>query len=188
VAEAAHIRKLSELGYDLENIRRIVKKIGLPVKQNGPRKGRDDSFLTVGHLAERSGVSPRTIKYWEDRGIIEPDMRTEGGFRLYERSYVFLCQLIQDLQLFGYSLEEIKAVSDDVRAFMAIKADLASFPGSEVEAKLEGMLTAVQSLVERIGQLKAGIGRWEDIIKKTRKDVLNLRQKNKKRSSQIREG
>ncbi|MCK7489606.1 MAG: MerR family DNA-binding transcriptional regulator [Anaerotruncus sp.] len=42
------------------------------------RRRRRTSFLTVGNLAERSGVSPRTIKHWEDKGIIEPDMRTRG--------------------------------------------------------------------------------------------------------------
>ena len=105
-----HIRKLEDLGYGLEEIQKIVKKFGLPTGKNDRKAPlKKDPYLTVGGLAERSGVSPRTIKHWEDKGVIEPDMRTEGGFRLYSDSYVFLCQLIRDLQLFGYTLEEIKA-------------------------------------------------------------------------------
>ncbi len=112
----AHIKRLADLGYGTEEILKIIKKVGLPRDGRGRKQAaQKDRFLTVGNLAERSGVSPRTIKHWEDKGIIEPDMRTEGGFRLYSESYVFLCQLIRDLQLFGYTLEEIKAVSDDVR-------------------------------------------------------------------------
>src|SRR5512137_1662793 len=137
----AHIKRLADLGYGTEEILKIVKKVGLPRDGRGRKKAPEkDPFLTVGNLAERSGVSPRTIKHWEDKGIIEPDMRTEGGFRLYSDAYVFLCQLIRDLQLFGYTLEEVKVVSDEVRDFVSIEADLAQFPKAEVAARLEGML------------------------------------------------
>jgi DNA-binding transcriptional MerR regulator len=138
--------KLEELGYGLEAVQKIVKKVGLP-QERGSEKGVHDKggFLTVGNLAERSGVSPRTIKHWEDKGIIEPDMRSEGGFRLYAESYVFLCQLIRDLQLFGYTLEEVKAVSDDVRTLLAIEAGLDSFSQAEVEKRLAAMLEAIQA-------------------------------------------
>ncbi len=80
----AHIRRLADLGYGTDEIAKIVKKVGLPREDRGRKKGAEKAkFLTVGNLAERSGVSPRTIKHWEDKGIIGPDMRTEGGFRLY---------------------------------------------------------------------------------------------------------
>ena len=179
----AHIRKLRELGYGADAIQKIVRKIGLPLDGRGPEPSQaKDRYLTVGGLAERSGVSPRTIKHWEDKGILDPDMRTEGGFRLYPESYVFLCQLIRDLQLFGYTLEEIKAISDDVRTFLAVEADPASFPPSEVEAKLAGMLEAVQALFDKMKLLREGIDRWEDLLKKKRKDILALQAKNRKRA------
>jgi DNA-binding transcriptional MerR regulator len=178
----AHVRKLAELGYGPEEIQKIIKKVGLPEDGGGrkraPEKGR---FLTVGKLAEQSGVSPRTLKHWEDKGIIEPDMRTEGGFRLYPESYVFICQLIRDLQLFGYTLEEVKAVSDDVRSLMAIQDDPGAFPKAEVDARLEVLLKAIQALFDRLALLEEGIERWEDILKKKKKDIHALRDKNRKR-------
>jgi DNA-binding transcriptional MerR regulator len=184
----AHILRLADLGYGTEEILKIIKKVGLPKDGRGrkpaPGKGR---FLTVGNLAERSGVSPRTIKHWEDKGIIEPDMRTEGGFRLYPESYVFLCQLIRDLQLFGYSLEEVKAVSDDVRTLLAIEADPESFPRAEVEKKLEAMLEAIQALFDKMKLLEEGIERWKDLLKKKKKDILARKTKNRKRSKAAKE-
>ena len=108
-------------------------------------------------------------------------MRTEGGFRLYPESYVFLCQLIRDLQLFGYTLEEIKAVSDDVRDFLAIEADLDAFPRAEVETKLEAMLAAIEALHEKMKLLEEGVDRWEDLLKKKKKEILGLKAKNRKR-------
>jgi len=179
----AHIRKLEDLGYGLEEIQKIVRKVGLPAEngERGKKKPRKDPYLTVGSLAERSGVSPRTIKHWEDKGIIDPDMRTEGGFRLYSEAYVFLCQLIRDLQLFGYTLEEIKDVSGEVRDFLSIEADFAAFPRADVEAKLEAMFGRIQALRDKMNLLKEGIERWEDLLKKKRKDVRALRVRNRKR-------
>jgi DNA-binding transcriptional MerR regulator len=178
---AAHIRKLTELGYGPEEILKIVKKVGLPGKEK-PAKSGPDRFLTVGDLAERSGVSPRTIKHWEEKGIIEPDMRTEGGFRLYSEGYVFLCKLIRDLQLFGYTLEEIKDISDHFRDFLAIEDDPEALPKSIVEAKLDTMLKEIQKLFERMKLLGEGIDRWKDLLKKKKKDILSLRAKNQKRA------
>ena len=92
VDRVVQIQKLADLGYRPEEIQKIIKKVGLPQDHDGRKQvAEKDRFLTVGNLAERSGVSPRTIKHWEDKGIIEPDMRTEGGFRLYSGSYIFIC-------------------------------------------------------------------------------------------------
>lgn len=185
----AHIRRLADLGYGTEEILKIIKKVGLPRDERGRKRAPDkDRFLTVGNLAERSGVSPRTLKHWEDKGIIEPDMRTEGGFRLYSESYVFLCKLIRDLQLFGYTLDEVKAVSDDVRTFLAIEAAPNSFPRAEVEKKLEAMLGAIQGLFDKMKLLEEGIERWEDLLKKKRKDILAIQAKNCKRGKKAKEG
>jgi len=184
----AHIKRLADLGYGAEEILKIIKKVGLPRDGRGRRPAaQKDNFLTVGNLAERSGVSPRTIKHWEDKGIIEPDMRTEGGFRLYSESYVFLCQLIRDLQLFGYSLEEIKSVSDDVRTLLAIEAEPEAFPEAEVEKRLSAMLDAIRALFEKMRLLEEGIERWQDLLKKKKKDILALQARNRKRGKAAKE-
>jgi DNA-binding transcriptional MerR regulator len=176
------IRKLTELGYGLIGIQKILKKVGLPNDKSGKKAALEkDRYFTVGHLAERSGVSPRTIKHWEDKGIIEPDMRTEGGFRLYSESYVTLCQLIRDLQLFGYTLEEIKAVSDDVRSLIAMMAGPEAFSKPTVEARLTAMLGQIQALFAKMKLLREGVDRWEDLLKKKKKDILALKARNEKR-------
>ncbi len=182
MARLENILKLQELGYGPEEIQKIIKKIGLP---RTPPKQADnnevDQYLTVGSLAERAGVSPRTIKHWEDKGIIEPDMRSAGGFRLYSKGYVYLCKLIQDLQLFGYTLEEIKAASDYFRDFLAFQERLESFDEVEVAPKLEAMLDGIQALSDKMKLFREGMERWEDLMKKKKKEILNLREKNQKR-------
>jgi DNA-binding transcriptional MerR regulator len=177
-----HIQKLNELGYGPEEIQKIIKKVGLPKPGLKKRKAEDlDKYLTVGNLAERVGLSPRTIKHWEDKGIIEPDMRSEGGFRLYSEAYVYLCELIRDLQLFGYTLEEIKMISDYFRDFLGFQKDLASFPKDEVSLKLDVMLREIKILFDKMELLSKGIERWEDLAKRKKKEVLSLKDKNLQR-------
>jgi DNA-binding transcriptional MerR regulator len=183
VDRVAQIRKLEELGYGIEEIQKIIRKIGLPASRTGRKESRKKTpYLTVGNLAERSEVSPRTIKHWEDKGIIVPDMRTEGGFRLYSESYVFLCKLIRDLQLFGYTLEEIKEVSDAVREFLSIEAAPEKYPPAEIEAKLAAMLLRIGHFHEKMKLIREGVGRWEDLLKKKRKEIEASMNRNRKRS------
>lgn len=176
-----HIQKLIELGYRLEEVQRIIKKIGLPRWRKTQKESSEfNEYLTVGNLAERAGLSPRTIKHWEDKRIIEPDMRSEGGFRLYSKVYVYLCKLIKDLQLFGYSLEEIKVISGYFRDFLNIQHNLKSLPKDEVAHKLETMMSEIQVLYKKMDLLKEGIERWEDLLKKKKKEILSLKNKNQK--------
>ena len=127
------------------------------------------------------GVSARTIKYWEDRGIIDPDMRSEGGYRFYSEGYVYLCNLIQDLQLFGYTLERIKLVSELFRAFLELRRDGESRPSRKSIDKVEKMLDEIKALSEKMKLMKAGIGRWEDLLKDKRKEIVGLKKRFQKK-------
>ncbi len=176
VAEGGQIKRLQELGYGTREIQKIIRKIGLPKaasRENSGEKKRN--FLTVGVLAEKVGVSPRTIKHWEDMGIIEPNMRSEGGFRYYSDAYIYLCNLVRDLQLFGYSLTDIKMISDLFRGYLSMRQDPDAGPAAEMAARLDTMLQEIDRLSRKMGLLKAGIGRWEDLLKRKKKEVAALR-------------
>lgn len=177
-----HIQKLIALGYRHDEIQKIFKKVGVPLeKHNKQERKSKEKYLTVGSLAEQSNLSPRTIKHWEDKGIIEPDMRSAGGFRLYPKVYVYLCLLIKDLQLFGYTLEEIKIISGYFRDFLTLQSDMNSFSGRETSSKLEIMLKAIKAFNDKMSLFKEGISRWDGLLKKKRKEIMILKQKNEKR-------
>ncbi|NUM72208.1 MAG: MerR family transcriptional regulator [Ignavibacteriaceae bacterium] len=181
IAQCEHIMKLTELGYSLQEIGKIIKKVGLPAnqpKENDPVTGK---LLTVGELADKINVSPRTIKHWEDKGIIEPDMRSEGGFRLYADVYVYLCSLILDLQNFGYTLDEIKIVSDHFRDYLALQTQFSNFEKSAVSAKIDVMNSDIEKLLSKMNMLKEGINRWEELLKKKKKELQNMMNINNKR-------
>lgn len=176
VQKIQQIKKLVDLGYAPVDIQKIIRKVGLPLDEpKGGKRKKVREFLTVGGLAEGVGVSARTIKHWEDKGIIESDMRSEGGFRLYSEVNVYLCQLIKDLQLFGFSLEDIKVTADQYREFLAIRGDPSLFAPKSREKKLEGMKERLGFLQTKIDSYKEGISRWEDLLKKIKKDLAGLR-------------
>jgi DNA-binding transcriptional MerR regulator len=61
-------------------------------------------------MVRQSGNTPRTIRFYEEVGLIRPRGRTQGGHRLYEPRELEKLQLITDLRLAGFSLEEIRVV------------------------------------------------------------------------------
>jgi len=183
VDQINYIKKMIDLGYSLEEIQKVIKKVGFPktllVSESKPPSVK---HLTVGDLAAKVGVSARTLKHWEEKGIIEADMRSSGGFRLYSEIYVYLCNLIKDLQLFGYSLEQIKEISEHFRDFLVIEKNIDIYAPKATDKKLEEMSVEIKDLKERMKLLKSGIGRWEELVNKKVKEIAVLKKKNEKRS------
>ena len=179
-----HVKRLLDMGYNMEEIQRIAKKIGLPESSAAEgASARQRAQLTIGGLASRVDVSPRTIKHWEDKGIIEPDMRSDGGFRLYPEIYVYLCNMIKDLQLFGYSLDDIKTVSDLFRTFLAIEKNTGEYSPQKTEKKLQEMLREIERLFKKMNSFKEGITRWEGLLTKKKREIHAFRKKIQKRAS-----
>lgn len=65
--------------------------------------------MQIGDLAAKAGVTPRTIRYYEELGIVEPEERTAGGFRLYSEAQLRRLQIVQSLKDLGLELEHIRA-------------------------------------------------------------------------------
>jgi MerR family transcriptional regulator, repressor of the yfmOP operon len=69
---------------------------------------REKELSRVGKVAERLGVSPRTVKYYEELGLVEPEARSLGGFRLYGEEDVQRLERILRMKGIGYSLATIR--------------------------------------------------------------------------------
>lgn len=64
--------------------------------------------MKVGDLAKQTGVSVRTLHYYEEIGLLSPSGRTETGYRLYANNEIIRLQQIVSLRQIGFSLEEIR--------------------------------------------------------------------------------
>ena len=69
--------------------------------------------MRIGDLAKRAGTTMRTIRYYEQRGLIEPARRTKGGFRLYQEEEVHKLHLIRRLKVLDMPLAQVKAFFDE---------------------------------------------------------------------------
>lgn len=170
------IKNLQDIGYNQAEIKKIQRKIGFPKPSKAIAKQQaKKQYMTIGELADRTGLNARTIKYWEERGIIEPTARSEGGFRLYDAGCVHFCDLIHDLQLFGYSLEKIKEISDLLRFFEDLGPASLSGSFDQKIDQLNEMLEKIYAMSMKMAVLAKGIERWKKILKEKQAEIQTLK-------------
>jgi len=76
------------------------------------KKEKEEKFIQIGELAKKARVTPRTIKHYEDKGLLKPFKKTQGGFRLYQDDKVKLVERIRQLKKAGFSLREVKEMEE----------------------------------------------------------------------------
>lgn len=123
----------------------------------------------IGEVADRTGVTQRTLRFYEEKGLLTPADRMEGGFRLYSEADIGRIRLIKQLQqLLGFSLAEIKEMveAEETRATLR-----ATRPGEgttiEPEAQririeqglraLRSQLAVVEPKLEQLTELRADL-------------------------------
>lgn len=82
------------------------------------------AYLQIGEVAERTGVTQRTLRFYEEKGLLKPPSRLEGGFRLYSEEDVSRVEEIKRLQtLLGFTLADIKEMVEAEAIKMQIRAE-----------------------------------------------------------------
>lgn len=70
---------------------------------------RSPAYWKVGELARKTGLTVRTLHYYDEISLLSPSQRTEAGYRLYGGDDVVRLQQICSLRQLGFSLDEIRA-------------------------------------------------------------------------------
>jgi MerR family transcriptional regulator, repressor of the yfmOP operon len=138
-------------------------------------------YLQIGEAAERAQLTQRTLRYYEEKGLLHPPTRMDGGFRLYSSEDMERIDRIRQLKdLLGFSLADIKEMleSDDVRLQIRAEwrrdADTAEKAAKMrqsrevtlqqlnlLEQKMTKMAEMRTTLTERLQKYDAWIGEWE---------------------------
>lgn len=84
--------------------------------------------MHIGELAEKTGLSLRTIRHYDEVGLLKPSGRSEGGFRLYTHEDLSRLILIRRMKPLGFSLEEMTEL---LRVINTLQS---GGPGSDTDA------------------------------------------------------
>ncbi|MEW6034624.1 MAG: MerR family transcriptional regulator [Chloroflexota bacterium] len=103
------------------------------------------TMLTIGKLARELALNPKTIRYYEEIGLLPEPRRGETGYRLYSRDEVERLVLVRRAKLLGLSLVEIKEIVD--YAIGGRCGDLGGRLLSLVEAKLQEIDRKIEDLI-----------------------------------------
>ncbi|MDT0163980.1 MerR family transcriptional regulator [Actinotalea sp. AC32] len=79
--------------------------------------------MHIGAVADRTGLSLRTLRHYDEVGVLRPSGRTDGGFRLYTQHDVERLLLIRRMKPLGFTLEEMREVLDLVESLEDPSAD-----------------------------------------------------------------
>lgn len=134
-------------------------------RANQPASGsmaeRDGAYLQIGEVAERTGVTQRTLRFYEEKGLLRPPSRMEGGFRLYSEEDVQRVEQIRRMQsLLGMSLAAIKEMVEAEEVKNQIRAEYS--PDADTEHKHRQLLELIrvtdhqrEIIRQKISQLQA---------------------------------
>ncbi len=119
----------------------------------------------IGEVADRLGVSPRTIKYYEEIGLLIPGERSPGGFRLYAEPDVERLRRILRLKDMGFSLAAI-------REFISVRDDAREATRETVLQETTKHLEAREhELTSRIDKLRRDLESAEDLRQELQRDI-----------------
>ena len=85
-----------------------------------------DHRMQIGEVAERTRLSLRTIRYYEEVGLVPPSARSKGGFRLYTEADVERLLLVRQMKPLDFSLEDMRdllSVVDELDADVGVVTD-----------------------------------------------------------------
>jgi len=112
--------------------------------------------LRIGQLAERVGMHPKTIRYYEDIGLIPKAQRDYSGYRVYPDSEVARLKLISKSKLLGLSLKDIKEITDYAAAGRCNTAQ------TRLAAMIGEKTKEVDARIAELVALKADLQRYQD--------------------------
>lgn len=140
-----------------------------------------EEFYTAGEMAKLSGVSPRAIRFYDQKGLLKPVGHTSGGYRYYNQTSFAVLQRILMFKYLGFSLSQIAEMlqkEDDANGQEQMKKSLA-----QQKQLLAEKQQYLQSLIESVEMAETcnETQNWEVLLK-----LLNLMSMEEKTREQYR--
>ena len=106
-------------------------------------------ILKIGELAEASGSTIDTIRFYENKGLLLPRVRSDNGYRHYNQEAISILKFIQITKDLGFSLSEIKE-------FLEIKIDKRGTCSLAME-KIKNKETEIENKIKDLRKIKKAL-------------------------------
>lgn len=111
----------------------------------------------IGELAKMAEVTPDTIRYYEKQQMMEHEVRTEGGFRLYTESDLQRLKFIRHARQLGFSLESI-------RELLSIRIDPEHHTCQESKGIVQERLQEVEARIAELQSMQRSLQRLVPVV------------------------
>ena len=115
-------------------------------------------MMHIGELAERSGLSLRTLRHYDEIGLVSASGRTDGGFRLYTEEDFDRLILIRRMKPLGFSLDQMSELLQVIDAL----PDATAARSRELREKLDGF---IQETITRREGLRAQLAMSDEFLR-----------------------
>ncbi|CAM3911941.1 MerR family transcriptional regulator [Nocardioides zeicaulis] len=115
--------------------------------------------MHIGEVATRTELSLRSLRHWEEVGLLRPSGRTDGGFRLYTDDDVDKILVIRRMKPLGFSIEEMKAVMADIEVL-----DDPDAPTADLAAARERLAAVADDATARRARLERQLAMADEFI------------------------
>lgn len=140
------------------------------------------AVLQIGEVARRTDLSIRTIRHWEEMGLVTPSARSTGGFRLYSEEDVARIRLLRFMKPLNLTLQQMRELLDIREQLSAAGADpddratALVWPrggGDDLDRpELAGRLAEVADLADkRLGKLRRYVEEVEEFLERLRGEI-----------------
>lgn len=129
---------------------------GSPLPVEGPRP----ALLTTGDMARRSSTTVRTVRFYEEVGVLEPAERTEGGHRLFPASELDKLVCVTAMRDAGLSLDEIRSLLG-AKAAQGCGAEAARQVSETLGRHIAAMTEKIAALERLRGEFERAAGALE---------------------------
>lgn len=124
-------------------------------------------LLRIQEVAAETGLTPRSIRYYEELGLLAPAARSEGAYRLYDTEDLERLRFIRGLRDdAGFSLAEIRLLLEDEQARARIRARFRAT--HDQGERREILVDAIGRVDRQIDTLRTKIGRLEAMVEDAR--------------------
>lgn len=128
-------------------------------------KKEKDEYFHIGNVADSLGVTTRTIRYYEEIGLMEPPKRLEGGMRVYKKEDILRLKFILKLKELGISLKEMQELADTYKTHQTTTVIMPK------------LLEILDSHISKIDKKIANLASLRNDIVEYRTKILSLPQK-----------